>query len=931
MQKFLIAIVLAFSGIPCSFADSDGAKIDSLAARYERYSRENPQERVTLHFDNTSYYKGEHIYYKANVTCGGGLKATPLSRILYVDLVSPVGYPLQTQKLIIRDGQSYGSFFLDSTLVAGYYEVRAYTSWMLNFCKADKHGWSSLTNKAGKDTYGKWMVDYLRWNAGLFSRVFPVYESVDSGHYERRYMAPLPKVTSTIVEEEKDKLQVSFYPEGGNLVKDVPTRIAFEARTKKGTLVDIEGNLKRGGDTIGCFKTAYAGRGVFAVTPTDSTDELTQGLHLTFTYSGKDYDIKLPSTKRHGYVLNVIRRGNDYLATVRRNEATRGRQLGLIVACRGVMQIYEVLNLSELTETTISVPSDVLPTGVNIFTLFDADGDIISQREIFVNNHELDAVHVASNDTIGLDSIKRMSIRLSLEDGEGKPLRRKDTFSLSVTDADTRENTYSSESNTLTDLLLSSEIKGFIPFANYYFERDDEQHRLALDLLMMVQGWTRYDFKEMTGQTVNPWYYKIECGLSLEGYIYKPWTNGNGYPRYPLLEQKPKKDIYVYAEMIGKANDSIGVGEVLAKKNDGKFYMNIPLVYGRRKMMIALNNKPQEKLPTEEQGAQGHTVIETRFAKEYPLRKEFAIHLGGAFPPLAKPYSPYETAFTADASYASNKRSLGYDPALEAFVLPEFTKVAQRKWDNIDLSKPLLNLPIDEYMTYASHVTGMLEDFHNFFFLSNMNDTGLLTRYAKTIFGELLGLSGEGIVTINGHSLRNGVTTYSSSNIAERKPTHFIYTFGKKELLGKGMEFLPPTYGFKRMRIYADLRNREAIYQSANNVALSYRLDYITDTAAITGFPMPVFMGKTFVFHGISQPDEFYSPDYSKMPLPEGQHDYRRTLYWNPCVTTNEDGTATVEFYNNSTCKRLHISAGGLTGDGHPIIGKRILTVPHCD
>lgn len=136
------------------------------------------------------------------------------------------------------------------------------------------------------------------------------------------------------------------------------------------------------------------------------------------------------------------------------------------------------------------------------------------------------------------------------------------------------------------------------------------------------------------------------------------------------------------------------------------------------------------------------------------------------------------------------------------------------------------------------------------------------------------------------------------------------------------MEFLPPTYSFKRMKIFADLRNREVIYQDFTNAQLGYRLDYVTDTAAVAGFPMLVFLGKTFVFHGISKPDEFYSPDYSSMPLPDNWRDYRRTLYWNPNVMTDENGEATVEFYNNSTCKRLHVSVGGLTGGGRPIISQ---------
>jgi hypothetical protein len=52
--------------------------------------------------------------------------------------------------------------------------------------------------------------------------------------------------------------------------------------------------------------------------------------------------------------------------------------------------------------------------------------------------------------------------------------------------------------NAMTWMLLSSDVKGYIHNPDYYFEADDEEHRRAADLLMMVQGWRRYDWNVMT-------------------------------------------------------------------------------------------------------------------------------------------------------------------------------------------------------------------------------------------------------------------------------------------------------------------------------------------------------------------------------------------------------------------------------------------------
>jgi uncharacterized protein YfaS (alpha-2-macroglobulin family) len=57
--------------------------------------------------------------------------------------------------------------------------------------------------------------------------------------------------------------------------------------------------------------------------------------------------------------------------------------------------------------------------------------------------------------------------------------------------------------------------------------------------------------------------------------------------------------------------------------------------------------------------------------------------------------------------------------------------------------------------------------------------------------------------------------------------------------------------------------------------------------------------------------------DYDLIP-PEP--DYRRTLYWDPNVQTDANGNANIEFWNNSECTQILISAEGITSDGKAIV-----------
>ena len=86
------------------------------------------QEKVYLHLDNTCYYKGDTIWYKAYVVRADDLTYTDMSRILYVELLSPDGMVVERQGIIISsEGYGDGNFTLQDSIYSGYYEVRAYT------------------------------------------------------------------------------------------------------------------------------------------------------------------------------------------------------------------------------------------------------------------------------------------------------------------------------------------------------------------------------------------------------------------------------------------------------------------------------------------------------------------------------------------------------------------------------------------------------------------------------------------------------------------------------------------------------------------------------------------------------------------------------------------------------------------------------------
>lgn len=1002
MKRLLILTVawlLTIGGL--NAADADSALISRIH-NLERFARMFPQERVYMHFDNTSYYKGESIWFKAYVVRDDNLHTTNLSRILYVELLNSIGYPVETQKLVIENGQAHGSFQLKDTLNAGFYEVRAYTAWMLNFTTGDAHGWNRLYSNDALRHYGERFQRYLQGNAGIFSRVFPVYEKVENGRYSQRRIPRLPKATASLVEQVKDKLKIDFYPEGGNLVRGVPTRIAFQARSTEGRTLNVAGALIRRGDSIGYFKSDYAGRGVFSVTPDSlDTEDLADGLKLRLTYQGHNYRFSLPKAKKRGYSLSVFSTGEQLKAIVTRNDKTEGMKLGLGITSRGHAHYYSLVDLTSQTQAVDLIDKHTLPTGVNVVSLFTVEGKMLAQRLVFVNNHDMDGLHLQPSSPLPASTpYGKVSLDYQLVDSAGCPVKEAHAFSIAVTDRDTREETYD-DNNILSYLLLSSEVKGFIPHPEYFFEADDNEHRQALDQLLMIQGWTRYDYEQMmSGNKFEPML-AVERGLTFAGRL---WDD-NDYEQRTFWKLQNKKPSWVYSELYidgdtvltdRSFNVSIDKAGVFHEEGDkpqiiltgeakvdstGAFRLNMIPFYGKGRLAMVLNKQSIKDIGIMEGGITGHNFRWNTVRRPLFLLGK-RIEPLNQYSPLPKNYDYYETAALTDPidrdmfryGYMAlpkerQSRLAYYDPASKSYMLPEVQKRKRRRWSDFRDVTPTCVMDVKDMMAWLSNIYGDISDFkfrenspysgdrvddgHNDLYKMMMEDALILDKefhtntYTQSIQRNFYDqtTSSDFALDSKAHYARlaellyifglDGMnTTYVGAGVVGGNPQYTTAT-GSEKYLPKNIHFLPVNENFQTLQLYADTDNRKLTHQRGNyhEVVFTYDPDRSTNNdhplTSIFNFtigntysnnhPLPDFLGFRINFLGLTQPAEFYQPDYDWEPEPE-KTDYRRTVYWNPLATTDADGHAHIEFYNNGFSKQLSVSAEGITANGKSIL-----------
>lgn len=941
MNKIYLLMMILLSATTTRGADQTPRTLDDIRHTLLTSSNRCVQEKVYIHTDNTCYFVGDTLWYKAYVVRADDLKMSDISRILYVELLNPDGLVVERQQLVVnsRGGYSSGCFTLHDSLYSGYYELRAYTRWMLNFNVRTHHFGQEIKYSFYNYTMAS---DFFRQWDGLYSRVLPIYKKPDEAGdftYKRMYNRPKQRV----IPAEKDKLLATFYPEGGHLVKGIKTRVAFELTTQEGEMVDLTGNIIKNDKAIAKISTTHQGKGAFAVVPDD------ERIQVTFRYHDKDYTFKLPKSEEQGATVCLT----DGKAVFTAHNLPQDREYGVSILCRGVLKLFEKAHFGSDGTYTLTLPQ--LPTGVNDITLFDSYGQILADRLFFINNHDYDGYTARVDSGMKTTYDPYEAIRLGIR------CDQVDTtafISVAVRDRQTDEPSYD-DGNIMTDLLLSSELKGFVANPAYYFETDDAQHRQALDLLMMVQGWRKYKWDELADPEKTAKRYAPEVTMTVEGAAYK---------LEPVFEVDPK-EIEFWRYGIGK----IGSGNVTTDDptDTGTDLETSEATDGETENTYETDSKVE--LPTditEQEKEEFGSLREIRRRVKGSLKKEVFVEaeliVGKDVAGLAqKTTNGGRYLFQIPPFYGCgilNMKAYSVKDSLKKNMVSGRDKGVMNEHDipdyfvKRDLFYP--RLP-NKYNYYQSHTPDYVTPLDTMSELSMENDNHMLRNvnvkgkwhgkraidYSKpayvcdayeiyndlTDYGLSWGMFDPRYFTIQVcQYLFGNMNTYRTFNVEGKlnsEQTHnytFLRNFTNSAPVwsaspSKNNVYIAKNLQLKRMgdlQVYSD-------YEPRNEEALMEHTRATSDaTVVINALPneteQPTYRDRHIILQGFDYPADFYSPDYSQQ-RPQTPTDYRRTLYWNPNVKTDSQGRATISFYNNCRETRVNVSVAGITADGHLI------------
>ncbi len=411
----------------------------SVAGRLNNYVNNNPVEKLFVHTDKEYYLSGELLWFKVYAIDGATNKPWAFSKISYIELLDTANHPVLQAKIGMNEATGTGSFYIPQSINSGSYKLRAYTRWMKNF---DVGGFFEKN------------IDILNIN-----RLPVVAASSDK--------TPRP-------------LNMSFFPEGGNMLAGVENKVAFRMYGPA-TGLNFNGYLLSGADTILQFRPVYNGTGTFSFNPAPGRTYRV----VIQPSSGKSFTPDLPAIYSEGAVMQVAEAANNFSVELR---SKSNGKLFMLVHSKGVPQLSQVVTVQNGSGSG-TIEKSQLPDGVSTVTVFNEQSVPLCERIIF--KHPTQTMDLAI-ETAQHQYNTRKKIDLSIAVTKGLSLKDSAFLSMSVFRLDSLQQL--PESDISAYLLLASEVKGPVENTALYFSGDQERSKQALDLLLLTQGWRRFNW-----------------------------------------------------------------------------------------------------------------------------------------------------------------------------------------------------------------------------------------------------------------------------------------------------------------------------------------------------------------------------------------------------------------------------------------------------
>jgi len=539
----------------CHFSNAADSKATAfsqiISNRFRNQWFNAPQEKVYLQTDKPYYSAGENIWFKGYLLNATTHRPNTLSQYLYVELIDKSDSVFQRVK-IHKDSLGFAGFLaLQPEIPAGHYTICAYTWWMQNvssdffFHKDIYIGNTIDDNVTSQISYGASSKGYLPitltvTNASRYpisGKRVHIFQNINSSTKKKLSLETNSDGKATWVilidslNHSKKEIEVSidepdmkykrtfilpefshdfdmqFFPESGvSLFNNLQT-IGFKVIGTNGLGVDVKGKIFTSQDEeITEFSSINKGMGKFSL----QTQPGESYYALVKTAGGIEKRFVLPPSQAEGVAIQIMKNRDRIWYEVINQTSRPNNSLYLLIHSRGLVYVVQPLNSlqGQIQETD-------LPTGIVSFAIIDSVGNTLCERLAFIKNHNKPTISMNIG-KLGQEKREVVNFDLKALSLTGKPISG--NFSVSVTDSHTVKSDTLSD-NILSYLLLSSDIKGYIEDPALYFKDEQNLTREKLDILLLTQGWHRFNTADVVKGKYKQQAYYLEAGQALSGKV----------------------------------------------------------------------------------------------------------------------------------------------------------------------------------------------------------------------------------------------------------------------------------------------------------------------------------------------------------------------------------------------------------------------------
>ena len=542
---FLFVTILSFSATK----KQNPTFSQTLTSRFTKQWVNFFQEKVYVQTDKPYYSAGEEIWFKAYLVNATTIQPDAMSRFVYVELIDKLD-SVQYRVKLCKDSLGFsGHIKLKPEIPAGQYKLRAYTYWMQNagrdfFYTKDLFIGNAIDDRiSSKISYGipvdgvipvilsfsdavhnpivgKKVEITENWAGGSKRKV--VHSTGKDGEIywkikvlpndsSKKFMEVSIKdekyTTNLFLPEFSKDFDMQFFPESGTFLNNSLQTVAFKSIGKDGLSVEVSGKvLTDKNEEICDFSTLNKGMGKFSV----QTQPGETYYALVKSKDGIEKRFDLPKTQDSGAVIHLLYNRGKILYEVTNNTGLPDKKLYLLLHSRGKVFVSQALRSLEG-----QISESLLPSGIASFAVVDSLGHTFCERLTFVRDFDFPLMNMQSDKP---DYGKRELVNLDFNLKSTQSLPVNGNFSLSITDSHTVVRD-SVADNIISNMLLTSDIRGYVEDPASYFLDDKISTREKTDVLMLTQGWRRFNTADIVKGVYKKQTYYMEQGQALSGKV----------------------------------------------------------------------------------------------------------------------------------------------------------------------------------------------------------------------------------------------------------------------------------------------------------------------------------------------------------------------------------------------------------------------------